>query len=155
MTLPEDDDFVFDLFVEWIYCGRYKLALTEPAYRRRVQLFVLADKYDVPDLRSLVLSELFNIIKKRETWPKKDTIAYAFEHTFQNSVLRTLLADHMACNWSSADYASPNIQGWLQAYPDISADVNISFAKHRREWQNPFSGNIPEEYLEKVQPSEE
>ena len=159
MTLPEDDDFVFELFVEWIYRGCYKLPLTQVpipdliTYKRHVQLFVLADKYNVPNLKTAVLSELFIIIKKREYWPDADTIAYAFEHTFQNSLIRQFLADHMACNWPSAKYKDPEIQGWLRAHPDISTEVNMSFAKHRTDWQSFFCGDIPEEYLEKKEPS--
>ena len=149
MTLPEDDDFVFELFVDWIYHGHYDLPLADTpghdlfTYKRRVQLFILADKYDVPKLKSHVFSELFYNIKEGPYSPSNHTITYAYEHTFQNSVIRKLLADHIACEWSSDVFENPKNQGWLRAHPDISMDVIISLVRHRTDWQTFFSGEIP------------
>ena len=66
MTLPEDDESVFDNFVDWLYHGRYDIprhSEVDEVFLRPVQLFVLADKYGVPDLKSLVLDQIFNLIK--------------------------------------------------------------------------------------------
>ena len=85
MALPEDDESVFDNFVDWLYHGRYDIARRSEAveiFLRPVQLFVLADKYGVPDLKSLVLVKMFNLIESETVsrpWP--DTIAYAYGHT--------------------------------------------------------------------------
>ena len=153
MTLPEDDDSVFELFVEWIYRGRYKLPSIDLAHKRHIQLFVLADKYDVPDLKSLVLSELFSLIKNREFWPSRNTIVYAYEHTSQNAPVRKMIADHLARDWSS-EFEDPNVhQVWLQAHPDVSADVVISFIHHRRGWPDICCGDIAEEDVKKEQAS--
>ena len=155
MTLPEDDDVVFETFVDWIYLRRFELPFRHipgpgpGLYKRMVKLFVLADKYDVPKLRNRVLTELFLNIKSREYWPCSNTIAYAYEQTCRHSVMRKLFADHLACNWTRAQYEGAEIRAWLRAHPDISADVIVSLVKHRMDRGIFFSGAVPEEYLVK------
>ena len=64
MTLPEDDENTFELFVDWLYHRRYEI--TSPpkppekdVFMQPVKLFVLADKYDVCSLKDLIASKLF------------------------------------------------------------------------------------------------
>ena len=161
MTLPEDDDSVFELFIDWLYRQRYEMTIptaqgSGDIYMQPVRLFALADKYDVPSLKSLILSRTFLRIKKervgKRRMPKLSTVAYAYEHTAENSPMRKLLAGSLTCRLNYLQRASAH--EWLRKHPEISADVNVSFAKNMLKRVNPFDGEMPEEYMDKEQVSD-
>lgn len=161
MTLTEDDEFIFELFVDWLYHKRYDVPSTpnDPKtdydrFMQPVQLFVLADKYDVRNLKNLIVSQIFVIMKQDSDVPNGTTIAYAYEHTSQNSTIRKILADHLACETTLDWFKSATSQTWLRNHPDVSADVIVSFAKYTPRQKTPFGGEMPEDYVEKKQESE-
>ena len=151
MTLPEDDESVFDNFVNWLYHGRYDIpghSEVNEIFLRPVQLFVLADKYGVPDLKSLVLVQIFNLLKSHiPSRISSDTITYAYGHTFQNATIRKILADTIVCKCPLSWYQQAATQEWLRANPDISTEVNVRFAKHAGSLENPFAGEMPRDYM--------
>ena len=109
---------------------------------------MLADKYVVPDLKSLVLDQMFNLIKSETaSGPSLDTVAYAYGHTFQNAAIRKLLVDDMVWNCHHSWYQQAENQMWLRAHPEISTDVNVRFAKHAGRQESPFDGEMPKEYM--------
>lgn len=157
MTLPEDDEAVFDLFVEWLYYGSYQLpslpagifGKASELSMQPVQLFVLADKYDVPQLKNLILLKIFLAFKESKCGTiTKETFAYAFQHTPQKSSIRKLFADWLANYPVLIERETSQI--WLREHPEISTDLNVSLAKRVRTQWKPFEGEIPEEYLEKA-----
>ena len=151
MTLPEDDESVFDSFVNWLYHRRYDIPKHMDFFEdflRPVQLFVLANKYGVPDLKRLVLVQMFNLIKSHTPFgPSPEAFAYAYGHTFQNATFRKLLVDDMVWNCPHSWYQQAENQEWLRAHPDISTDLNVRFAKHAGSQESPFDGEMPEEYI--------
>lgn len=158
MTLPEDDETIFELFVDWLYCRGYEIPLlvqdpskVDDIFMQPVQLFVLADKYDVRELKSLVLSKMFRLIKLQTYGPDMDTMAYAYENTAQNSAMRGLIADYLGCIISLDWYKERDSQTWLRDHPDISTDAIVSFAGHSQKVKNPFRGEML--YMHKEQDS--
>lgn len=153
MTLPEDDEAVFDLFVNWLYHHRFPDKINDVGkdgdmLKRRIQLYVLADKYDVCNLRSLVISQIFRIFKEGRPIRSLSMITYAYKHTSQNAAIRKMIVDFMACSWPPSWFQYEHIKEWLQAHPDISTDLIVSFAKHKVVQKNSFDGEMPKEYLE-------
>ena len=154
MSLPEDDESIFELFVGWLYDHHYDIPppqndLDYDRYLEPVQLFVLADKYDVRSLRNLVVSKLFSVMRLDKGGPQHTTIAHAFAHTSQSSTIRKLLADFLAWHTFLRRYLLLDFQIWLQDHPDISAEVNVSFARHTMSGRSPFNTKkIPEYYIE-------
>lgn len=156
MTLPEDDEAIFDIFVEWLYRQRYEipsLPVGDPSkasnrLMQPVQLFLLADKYDVPTLKNLILFKMFLACKegKRDSI-NHETVAYAYKHTTLRSSIRKLLVDWLAFNPAWIEQECNQV--WLREHPEISTDLNVSLTRRVRTQRNPFSGEMPEEYLEK------
>ena len=113
-----------------------------------VKLYVFADKYDVTDLKSHVITKLFAMGNQK--WaPAGSTVAYAYEHTPQNSRLRKLLADWWACRVSLPWFRSEVAQGWLKEHPEVAIAVISSFANtmSRTTQVNLFVGvDMVEEY---------
>ena len=151
MTLPEDDESVFDYFVNWLYHGRYDIprhSEVVETFLRPVQLFVLADKYGVPGLKSHVLVQIFNLIKSDIPFgPLLNTVAYAYGYTSQNAAIRKLLVDDLVWNYQYFWYQREENQEWLRAHPDISTDLIVRFAKLAGGQENPFAGEMPREYM--------
>lgn len=162
MTLPEDDESVFGLFVDWLYHQHSfymgVLPLRDQSHEikimfmQRIQLYVLADKYDVPNLKRLVLSQVFLLIKN--FGPSTHTIAYAYQHTSQNAGIRKMFADHLACILDPILIHHLDLKQWLRKEPAIAIDVVCSVAKHMLKIKNPFDGEMPKEYLSDKQEGE-
>ena len=113
-----------------------------------IELYMLAEKYDMRSLKNLVVSELFLAFKPNHFQPRLSTIAYAYEHTTQSSPIRKLLADKLA-RLSATVYQQADVQNWLRNHPDVSAELNVSLAKCIVKQSNPFAEARPEGYMEK------
>lgn len=160
MTLPEDDEFIFGLFVEWTYHRRYDIPQLPKDRNKRyekfmqpVQLYVLADKYDVRNLKICILSALFLLIRLHSS-PTLATIAYAYEHTPRNSAIRKFLAGYFS-TLDSEWYQDASSQHWLRSHPEICTDVVVRLAKREQTDEDAFEGEVPKEYMEEAQGSEE
>lgn len=166
MTLPEDDTSIFQLFVDWLYHQRYCMGVLSACdkppdrYLRHVQLYILADKYDVPRLKGLVLRRIFSLMKPAlkssslDDKPCLATISYIYEHTSNNAALRKIFIDGLVWSCAYEFLIRASVLEWLRANPDISLDLNIRFAKKRVSQSDPFAGDIPEEYLNDKSESE-
>lgn len=163
MTLPEDDETIFELFVDWLYHQRYDVPSTpnDPEtpcdrFMQPVQLFVLADKYGVRNLKNVIVSQIHSVVKMSSDVPKEATIAYAYEHTSQNSTIRKVLADMMACYVGRNWFERAVNQTWLRDHHDISMDVMVRLAERAEDaYGGPFYRGVPEEYVEEEEESEE
>ena len=155
MSLPEDDESTFELFVDWLYRQRYEIP-SRPKdasedydrFLQSIKLFVLADKYDVRSLKSLIVSRIFLAIKRDADVPDLPTITYAYEHTSHNSAIRKLLVDILVCNVDLSWYQDDKTKKWLMGHGEISTDLNIRFATQTLKRKNPFAGRMPDEYVE-------
>ena len=156
MTLPEDDEATFDLFVEWLYHQRDHLPQPPKAnvkgkdrYMQPFQLYVLADKYDIRSLKSLIVSQVFTAFKQDSYFLNCAAMVYAYEHTSPNSTIRKLIADRFACIVKRGWVQLESKQKWLRDHADITTDALISLTKQVRTQSCPFDGEMPEDYKEK------
>ena len=154
MTLPEDDVETFEEFAEWLYRRSYAISpasLPGPRFMALLKLFVLADKYQVTDLKNIVTEKMFASAKNRETVPSTGEIAYAYAHTVQSSGIRRLLADWYACRIDLMLFENPTFQTFLRKHPSCATDFSISLAKRvvRGKSADPFTFIMPEEYKDK------
>ena len=154
MSLPEDDEIIFELFVEWLYHRRYEIPSRpktpeKDVFMQPVKLFVLADKYDVRSLKNLIISKLFLAFKQNLAMPRLSTVAYAYEHTSQSSTIRKMFADNLTRVTDLTWFQETKIQTWLRNHPDVSAELNASFAKRMLKQIYPFVEKVPKGYMEK------
>ncbi|KAM0799093.1 hypothetical protein BDR22DRAFT_822703 [Usnea florida] len=137
MSLPEEEGNTFDLFTQWLYNRSYEISPEQDNdkgqnFMEPVKLYVLADKYDVTELKSHVITKLFAL--RNEKWvPGLATMAYAYEYTPQNSRLRKFLADWWACRIDLSWFRLEATQGWLKRHPEVAVAVILSFANHVEE----------------------
>lgn len=150
MALPEEDESIFELFVDWTIHRRYNPSKADDPFMQPAQLFVLAEKYDVPNLKSLILLRFFLLITERKVAPPLDTLAYAYQRTAQDSGIRRMAVDYLACEMKPDWFRQADARTWLRDHPDISADVIVSFAKHTVTITSPFNGKMLQEYMYSV-----
>ena len=154
MSLPEEEEHTFDLFIKWLYNEGYEISSEmdndkAQIFMEPVKLYVLADKYDVTDLKSLVITKLF-ALRSESPVPGLKTVAYAYEHTPRNSRLRKFLADWWACRIKLPWFRLLSSQRWLEEHPEVASAVISSFANtmSRETQKNLFGADAVEEYEE-------
>ena len=155
MDLPEEDQDMFDSFVQWLYYRHYEIPRSQEdelkdggRFMQTMKLYVFADKYDISSLRSLIVEKLFAVDKSGGVLSLK-AVAYLYEYTSPNASMRKLVADWYAGSYISSWYQGDRIREWFRQHPDIVTDIAISSAKalSRVVQLDPFTtGNMPEEY---------
>ena len=79
MTLPDDDPDAFESLVQWIYFKKYKVdpaavrdsvEKTQELYMNLVDTYVLADKYNVLDLKNEIMDQLVDCCAGGELYLK-------------------------------------------------------------------------------------
>lgn len=152
MRLPEDDESIFELFVDWLYYQRYDDHDRGKGWAdksdQEVRFFVFADKYQVSKLKRLIIGKIFAGASGRG--PALSLVSWAYEHTTRDSGLRKLLADWHAWMGDRKWFERPAVQEFLRRQPDFSADINLSFLKkiEKGPKHQVFSGDMPEEYYD-------
>ena len=160
MSLPEEEEHTFDLFTQWLYNRSYEIIPgkdddKDQRFMEPVKLYTLAEKYDVTELKSHVITKLFAL--RHEKWvPGVETVAYAYEHTPQNSRLRKFLVDWWTCRVELPWFRLEDTQGWLKEHPEVASAVISSFANTvSREFQkNLLAVDTVEEYEDAQEDSE-
>lgn len=172
MQLPEDDENIFSLFVDWLYHQRYEM-LPQPGdddedtydeddhvvkvrkegdrYLSAFKVYVLAEKYDVPDLKWLLTKTLFADGGSCRHGPSNASISYLYGHTAQSAGIRRLIADWHAWCMDPVHFGYRKFRAFLEKHPEFSADINLSYGKNleRGSEYNPFEGAMPDEYKDK------
>lgn len=152
MDLVEEDEDTFDVFIQWLYSQQYEMPeqkTGDSGFVEPVKLFVLAEKFDISKLKTLLMTKMFargQLPGSRP--PRLSAVVYAYEHTPTSSTIRKLLADWYAykvpIHWFHGDLAKK----WFLENPDIMRDVMLNFVNDtsRQHQQNPFAGDMPKEY---------
>ena len=160
MSLPEEEEHTFDLFIQWLYNQGYEISPKKDEaegerFMEPVRLYIFADKYDVTDLKIHVITKLFALGSQKWT-PSLATVAYAYEHTPHNSRLRKLLADWWACRVDLPWFRLEETQEWLKEHPEVASAVISSFANtvSRKTQKNLFRVDTVEEYEDAQEDSE-
>lgn len=129
------------------------IAKCDERYLQPCRLYVLADKYRIFKLKSLVVERLFAAAAgPNMNGPSCGTLTYASKHTTQGSTLRKLLVDYYTWNIDLDWYEDDHIEAFLRENTDIATDLLLNFAKHlkgKEKVYNPFVGDMPEEYKDK------
>lgn len=159
MELVEEDEDTFDRFIQWLYSQQYEMPGEETeggGFMEPLKLFVLAEKFDVSKLKSLLMTRMFAMGKRDAYRPQLDAIAYAYAHTSTSSKIRKLLADWYACKISYQWYKDDPAQKLFRENPEFTTDVLVSLAKHtcRFHLGDAFKGDMPGDYKEKASKQE-
>ncbi len=174
MRLPEDEESTFDLFTDWLYSRRCemlpeeedqdeeeendnddddyndKYQLSDERFEQVFRLFTFAEKYEILELKKLIIKTLFAQIRLCRYGPPNPSIAYAYDFTTQGSGLRQMLVDWHVWELRPSWFKKRRTQAFLRQQPDFALDVCLAFANRieNGSYDNPFTGEVPERYLD-------
>ncbi|KAL9027753.1 MAG: hypothetical protein Q9180_007281, partial [Flavoplaca navasiana] len=173
MHLVEDDFQAFEHFVRWVYERRIDISLDIPSemsskddrddllmarMRQMFDLYILADKYDVPILKDAIMVSLFDAVKKGTDEalhclriPTFGDIQHIYANTAQRSTLQKFVTACMTWFVDVKWYTKESGSDWLRGNPEVAADLAIGFARRLRGRKSPFSpGRDASAFLETV-----
>ena len=140
MKLEEEDEEVFDLFVQWLYWGEQSLPKLEgldegdTELMLCVKLCVFADAQEIVDLQREVMDRLLEAIDREAGYlPSIKVVTYVFSNvTAKNSATRDIVADwtawHISEDWCNDD----NIDELLEV-PAFAKKLVYSLANFAEE----------------------
>lgn len=169
MNLVEDNLYAFEHFVRWIYERNVDIPLEgkndetlKARMRDLIDVYILADKYDIPALKNSIMEILFDAVKIGSDkalqclrLPKLRDMEHIFANTGRGSTLRKFVT---ACNtWfvSRQWYTEDTGSNWLHSNPEIATDLAIGFAFRLKGDISPFTaGKDASPFLEVVKPDD-
>jgi len=91
VSLPDDDSDIFTEFLSWVYTGKIFQNEMQPTLGNLFQLWILAEKFEVPELQNLAVA-LCNqrLDSKSNGVIGTSTINYVYSNTLSGSLLRQM-----------------------------------------------------------------
>ncbi|EER25635.1 hypothetical protein D8B26_000046 [Coccidioides posadasii str. Silveira] len=156
ITLPEDDPDTFERFLQWVYSGTYVLSgigsdeEVDERYMQLAQLYVLADKLEVPALKHNIINEMFLMKLSPGKPPQVDVISYVYENTRVRSPLRQLIVAWLVWHVDFEWYKTANAMNFLPQCPEFAADLAVALARRFVDFNmlDPFTGSPDNFYHE-------
>lgn len=157
MELLEDDDTTFEQLIQWVY--QRKLEISWPDDRQEVKkihkdllnLYILADKYNINSLMDQIMDVLFNAVKRSVQGstrclrnPPLAVVQSVYNNSAQGSQLRRFM---IACFAWFVDLACFEQEGFsitLSKTPELASDLAVVLALRLKDGKqkDPFWGNV-------------
>ncbi|KAI4190881.1 MAG: hypothetical protein L6R41_000482 [Letrouitia leprolyta] len=97
--------------------------------KQLIDLYILADKYDVTTLNNSLIDILYNSINQPGSRPpSRKLVRHAYENTAPGSPMRQLLASWYAWDVDPEWYSQKGVTNWLPTVPDFAAQLATSMA---------------------------
>ncbi|KAL8919166.1 MAG: hypothetical protein Q9208_006926 [Pyrenodesmia sp. 3 TL-2023] len=141
MNLVEDDVHAFEHFVRWVYERDMDIPLEGDKdhlmvrMRELIEVYLLADKYDIPALKNHIIQILFNAVKyggdkKLHVLriPSLEDVQYIYANTARGSTLQRFVIECMTWFVPFEMYLTEFVVNWLDRNPEIAADLATKFA---------------------------
>lgn len=138
MELLDEKEKVFEIFVQWVY--QRKLDVSWPKeieecmvmHQQYIQLYILADKYNIDSLMNQTMSALFNIVKHKGRrylrCPPLSVVDLVYANSTQNSKLRSLITACYTFFYEYDRFANRPFADGLAKIPEFASDLAIALA---------------------------
>ncbi|KAG9531961.1 hypothetical protein KCU93_g1413, partial [Aureobasidium melanogenum] len=146
--LPEEEDAPFRLFVGWLYSGYTPTPESEKDLTLLLDLYLMAEKWEIRDLTLEVLKSVRNWYKESDTYPALRRVQYIYANTDLESPMRHLLISSVARNLVTSESGMP--PQWdkaLRKNGQLAVDIIIAMQK----W-NLDEESIPDARQDSVKP---
>ena len=163
MELPEEQRSLFDVFVAWLYSGSYLIPQKDASesyisLREPLQLYFLADRYQVTKLKRIIVDQLFAIAVARQLGSRKKLyhIRRIYDQTSLRSGLRILVIDDCAWHADNLYFRREKVQDWLRSNAEIATDFALSFNQRTIDpWTpNPIATGKASDYYDEEETQE-
>lgn len=146
MPLPEDDVDSVDRMIQFLYSRRLDVTTPEnpdalnECYWQLAKLNVIADKYDILDLKNGIIDQLFKLCRSDINGPRAPVVTFVYDHTTQNSLFRKVIVAGYVETVSHKWYERETCRAILVANPEFAADLAIAAALRRFKYKYTLSG---------------
>lgn len=147
MELKEDNVEAFERLIQWLYKHDIVISpignapTTANRYRELIQLYILADKFDIPRLRNYVMTLLFDTIKSPdgnfrqgntndyEFCPRMSAVLLVYENTLKDSLIRKFMAAFVVWHFTLRTYEDKLFWTRTAKFPELIKDVTVNLAR--------------------------
>jgi len=146
--LPDEEDEPFRLFVGWLYSGHTPTPREEKDLTILLDLYLMAEKWEIRDLTLEVLKSVRNWYKESDTYPALRRVQYIYANTDLESPMRQLLISSVARNLVTSESGMP--PQWdkaLRKNGQLAVDIIIAMQKWNLEKES-----IPDPRQDSVKP---
>ncbi|KAK6001403.1 hypothetical protein QM012_002734 [Aureobasidium pullulans] len=148
VELRDEEDGPFKVFVGWLYSGHTPTPESEKDLTLLLDLYLMAEKWEIPDLTLEVLKSVRNWYKESDTYPALRRVQYIYANTDLESPMRQLLISSVARNLVTSESGMP--PQWdkaLRKNGQLAVDIIIAMQK----W-NLNKDSIPDARQDAVKP---
>jgi len=152
IPFPEDDVETFERLVQWVYTRALNLssyeteAETEAHYLALARLFVLADKLQIPMLKTLTVLTMYESVDKAKWVPPLEVIGHVYANSHRRCGLRRLLVDSYIWRLDYEWYDTDTTVDTLLPVDEFTAELAVGLAQRisHPERLDPFRDGIDE-----------
>ncbi|CAD0090382.1 unnamed protein product, partial [Aureobasidium mustum] len=148
LGLPDEEDGPFKTFVGWLYSGHTPTPESEKDLTLLLDLYLMAEKWEIRDLTLEVLKSVRNWYKLSDTYPALRRVQYIYANTDLESPMRQLLISAVARNLVTSESGMP--PQWdkaLRKNGQLAVDIIIAMQKWNLE-----KDSIPDARQDPVKP---
>lgn len=128
--LPEDDDLPFELLVGWLYSRAIKPPQQEKDIGPLLDLYLLADKFEMQKLADDVVNTVREFYHSTETYPGLRRVQYIYANTDDDNVMREMMVGSIARFFALGDKIPNHWAKALQRNGQLALDIIRSI----QEW---------------------
>lgn len=96
MSLPDEENDSFRLFVGWLYSASVPTPREEKDLGNLFELYLMSEKWDIRGLTEETLKAVRNFYKDTDSYPALRRVQYIYANTEQESAMRQLLIGSIA-----------------------------------------------------------
>lgn len=147
ISLPDDDADLMDALIQNLY--RPETGFTEiDSTMEFLRLYVLADKYDVVQVKNRICKWLI-INSRRRLTPSASEVRYAYGNTTSERPIRRVLVDWFFWGTDATWFNKDENRRWLMSVPEFAVDVCASQANAFGSRSKPYLSEDSSFYVEK------
>ena len=148
-----------DTLVQYLYAPLYSICAIYPRMEDFC-LYVLADKYDIVQVKNTICSNIFSslvhrrsssaFVRQGSAQPRNSAIQFIYENTTSKTPMRRLMVDWFVWAVDSTWFSNEENRSWLLSVPDFAMDMCAALVKDlvKKSTGQPFD-NERSVYLEK------
>lgn len=128
--MPDVDDAPFELFVGWLYSRALRYPQDEKDIGPLLDLYLLADKFDISKLAEDVVETVRAFYHNNETYPGLRRVQYIYANTSEDDIMRDMMVSSVARYLTLSESIPRHWEGALKRNGQLALDI----IKAIQEW---------------------
>lgn len=122
-SLPDEDDYPFELLVGWLYSQSIRPPKTEKDIGPLLELYLLAVKFEMEKLESDVVDVVRDFYHNTSTYPGLRRVQYIYSETDEDNEMREMMVSSVARQLTTGDKIPAHWATALQRNGQLAVDI--------------------------------